>query len=137
MQDHINQWIHDAKQARSAGDSQKAREAYKRAADLARTNGEAALQAHALRHVCELARETGDLTAALAAGQDAVSLYRALPNAVTLDLANALRGTALALEQLKRTQAVAALWREARDIYQDLGVLEGVAECNERLAGMQ
>ena len=51
-----------------------------------------------------------------------------------LDLANALRLKALALDALERSGEAVIDWTEARRIYADLGVAEGVAECDARLS---
>jgi hypothetical protein len=50
-----------------------------------------------------------------------------------LDLANALRVTALAFEALARRAEAVARWRRARELYAALGVLEGVTECDDYL----
>ena len=134
MQDRIRQAISAAREARASGDVRTARNAYARAADLARSAGERGLLAHALRHISELARESGDLTQALSAGKEAVALYRAEPNAKSLDLANALRVNALALGASEPPSDPAYLWREARELHVNLGIEDAVAECDEHLA---
>ncbi|ADG11985.1 N-acetyltransferase [Caulobacter segnis] len=120
-----------ARQAIAAGHRDQARDLYAKAADKARAVGAAIPLAHALRHVSDLDREAGRAEPALAAADEAVALYRASPDATDLDLANALRLSALAREALG--QAATDLWREAGALYQDADVEAGVEEVARRL----
>ena len=124
--------ITQARSVRTAGDSTAAEQLYRRAAELAASEEDDVLRAHALRHVSDLARERGDSSQALASAEEAVALYRAAPDARPLDLANALRLTALALEQ--NGGKAAEFWREARDLYARVDVQAGVDECARHLA---
>lgn len=78
------------------------------------------------------ARAAGHASEALAHAEQAASVYRA--KGPPLDLANALRLKALALDDLRRPDQAAAVWIEARDLYAAEGVAAGVAECEARLA---
>lgn len=120
-----------AQQAANAGHPDQARDLYAKAADKARAVGAAVPLAHALRHVSDLDREAGHAEPALAAADEAVALYRASPEATDLDLANALRLSALAREALGK--AATDLWREAGALYQDADVEAGVEEAQRRL----
>lgn len=120
-----------ARQASAAGHPDQARDLYAKAADKARAVGAAVPLAHALRHVSDLDREAGRAEPALAAADEAVALYRESPDATDLDLANALRLSALAREALGR--AATDLWREAGALYQDADVEAGVEEVARRL----
>jgi len=120
-----------ARQARAAGHPDQARDLYAKAADRARAVGADMALAHALRHVADLDREAGRAEQALLAANEAVALYRASPNATSLDLANALRLAALVREALG--QAAIDLWREAGALYQDADVEAGVEEAQRRL----
>lgn len=135
VQETIKQIMQTARDARAAGQFRDAQTTYRRAADLARSTGDYWLLAHALRHVSELAGENGELHDALAAGSEAVALYREHPTAERLDLANALRVTALALEGLASPQEAIGCWHEARALYLEIGIQDGVAECDDHLAG--
>ncbi|MDQ0462466.1 tetratricopeptide (TPR) repeat protein [Caulobacter ginsengisoli] len=116
--------------ARDAGRPAEALDLYARAGELARQDGDAVLLAFALRHVSDLAREQGDAGRALDTAREAVSLYRALPDAPPLDLANALRLAALALAGDEARD----LWREAGELYVLAGAPAGARECRARLA---
>lgn len=127
--------IAEARAVRKAGDAAAAEQLYRRAAELARSEQDALLRAHALRHVSDLARERGDMHQALAAAEEAAAFYRAAPDESPLDLANALRLTALALEGAGRKPEALPAWREARSLYAHVDVQAGVDECDRHLAG--
>ncbi|PIC01350.1 GNAT family N-acetyltransferase [Caulobacter sp. X] len=120
-----------AQQARAAGHPDQARDLYAKAAQKARDVSAAVPLAHALRHLSDLDREAGQPRPALAAADEAVALYRASPEAADLDLANALRLSALAREDLGQTAT--DLWREAGALYMDADVQAGVEEAQRRL----
>jgi len=90
-------------------------------------------RAYDLRHSSDRERLAGRAVAALADAAGAIDIYSGLP-ARALDLANALRLKALALDALERTAEAVVDWTEARRLYADLGVAEGVAECDTRLS---
>ena len=120
-----------ALQAANAGHPDQARDLYAKAADKAREVGAVVPLAHALRHVSDLDREAGKAEAALTAADEAIALYRASSEATDLDLANALRLSALAREALDQTAT--DLWREAGALYMDADVEAGVEEAERRL----
>jgi len=130
----IRDLLEDAYAIRAAGRAERARELYVQAVEIARRSNEHDLLAHALRHVSDLDREAGRAEAALSAAEEAVDLYRAQPEVPRLDLANALRLSALAREALARPAAEA--WREAGDLYVDLDIEAGVAEAERHLGLM-
>lgn len=127
--------IAEARNVRTAGDAAGAERLYRLGAELARAEDDTILRAHALRHISDLARECGDFTLALSQAEEAVALYRTAADARPLDLANALRLTALALEGLNSPHAAVPAWQEARRLYVQLGVQAGVDECDRHLAG--
>jgi tetratricopeptide (TPR) repeat protein len=126
--------IAEARSIRTAGDAAAAEQLYRQGAALARSEDDDVLRAHALRHVSDLARERGDVGEALAAAEEAVTLYRAAPDARPLDLANALRQLALALEGAGHPQEAVPAWQEARGLYARVDVQAGVEEADRHLA---
>lgn len=134
MTQAIEAFLAEARRAREEGRASEAHDAYARAAALSRESGQPLLQAHALRHLSDLDREADRLEQALAHAGQASALYRANGQEASLDRANALRLTALALDGLRRASAATAAWTEARDLYAEAGVAAGVAECEARLA---
>ena len=122
-----------ARADRNAGRRDEAEHAYGAAASQARTENEPLALAHAQRHVSDLARERGFVDEALSAAAEAVAVYRAQSGARPLDLANALRLNALALDAAHRGDEATALWQEARGLYASVGVAAGVEEAYARL----
>ncbi len=134
MSEAIEALFAAARRAREAGRAFDARDAWARAAALSREARLPLLQAHALRHLSDLDREADRLDQALAHAGQAAALYRANGQGASLDMANALRLTALSLDGLRRPDAATAAWTEARNLYAEAGVAAGVAECQARLA---
>lgn len=113
------------------GEAEQARTLYDEALLQARAAGDPVGLAKALRHVSDLDREAGHPEAALAAAEEAATLYGAQGPEHRLDLANALRLTALALEALGRPALQP--WREAGDLYAALDIAAGLAEAERHL----
>jgi len=90
-------------------------------------------RAHGLRHASDRARVEGRPVQALGDATEAVAIYADLSDR-RLDLANALRLKALALDALDRPGEAVLDWTEARRLYADLAVPEGVTECDGRLS---
>jgi hypothetical protein len=134
MRRQFDDLVQEARSARARGQLTEARRGYGNAAVLARDAVDKALLAFALRHISELDLEDGSFDAALAAGNEAVSILDADPAMQPLDLANALRVTALAFEALARRAEAVARWQQAHALYAALDVLEGVTECDDYLA---
>lgn len=130
----ISALLEQAYQRRAAGDSAKARELYGRVADLARDSGNSGALSHALRHMSDIDRGDGDAAAALLAANEAVVICEAVGDGATLELANALRLSALARDQLG-DDAAAGFWFRAREAYAKVGVEAGAQECDMQLAG--
>lgn len=126
----IEQALEDARREKAEGRPHDAEVAYSRAMELARSDGDELALAHALRHVSDLERLRGAPTDAFAHATEAVAIYRGSSD--RLGLANAIRLQALSASDSLEAQQ---LWQEARDLYRDLGVTAGVAECDSRISG--
>jgi tetratricopeptide (TPR) repeat protein len=133
MTDAIDIHLTSAREAMAEGRTADARNSYARAAALSRESGAPLLQAHALRHLSDIDREAGHPEQALAHAEQAAALYRANGHRASIDMANALRLRALALDGLRRATRAEAAWVEARNLYAEAGVGAGVAECERRL----
>ncbi|MFA4892602.1 hypothetical protein [Brevundimonas sp.] len=133
MTDAIQTHLITAREAMAEGRTLDARNSYARAAALSRESGAPLLQAHALRHLSDIDREADHLEQALAHAEQAAALYRSNGQGTSIDMANALRLSALALDALRRPAPAEAAWTAARDLYADAGVAAGVAECERRL----
>jgi tetratricopeptide (TPR) repeat protein len=106
---------------------------YKEAVALCRTTGTKLRLAQVVRHLGDLFLELKCPAEAAVEFSEALEIYRGEPGVRALDLANSLRGGALARELLGEPQFAIALWKEARAIYVELGIDPGVAECDEHL----
>ena len=126
-----------ARQDRRAGQLRAALNGYERAADLARAANDVGQRAYAQRHVADLQRELGQHRSAESAAAEAVALYRQHGGGASLDLANALRVWALAQESLGQLPEAQRSWREARPLYDAVGILAGVHECDEHIARLE
>jgi hypothetical protein len=123
-----------AREAAAQGRAGGARNSWARAAALSRESGEPVLQAHALRHLSDLDRAADHLEQALAHAEQAAALYSAHGQGASLDMANALRLKALALDSLRRADPARAVWKAARELYAGADAEAGVADCDARLA---
>ena len=65
-----------------------------------------------------------------------LQIYRALPEVAPLDMANALRASALLKEKIGQRDEAAALWREARTLYETAGIAAGAEEASRRLESL-
>ncbi len=133
MTDAIQTHLTTARAAMAEGRPAEARNAYARAAALSRESGAPLLQAHALRHLSDLDREADHPEQALAHAGQAAALYRSNGQGASVDMANALRLTALALDALRRPDAARPAWTAARELYAEAGVAAAVSECERRL----
>ena len=93
--------------------------------------------AHSTRHVADLLRTLGNTEDAEITYRDAIETYRRETGTFSGDLANALRGYSLALEQLKKYREAIDAWKEVRDLYETCQLEEGVAEADQRLDLLQ
>lgn len=128
MEDPIEVTLQEARRHRNEGRAADAEQAYCRAADLARANGNHPALAHALRHMSDLARQRGGSAEAWVYASEAVELYRKSDD--RLGLANAIRLQALSASGAAEARSC---WNEARDLYLALGVMPGVDECDRHL----
>ncbi len=135
MNDAARELRRAAQRARDAGRTDEALELQREAVALLREDGEdRAALAHALRHVGDILREAGRAAEADESTVEMLALYRALPDAPALDIANAIRSAALQAEAMGRPDA--DLWREARERYDDTGIGPGVAEAERHIAAL-
>jgi len=128
MHDTIAPLIDQARTNLQRGNGAEALALYRQAADRAHQPGDADM-AHCLRHIGIITLDDNDNESALSAGQEAVAIYRECADD-SLELANALRVTALAHSALGATDQAARCWVEARAIYLKLEIASGVAEAD-------
>jgi DNA-binding phage protein len=130
----VDDRLRAARIARNEGRIEDAEPLYQSAVDEARRANDPIGLAHGLRHLSDVARTRGHTDIALSAGLEAVSTARAIAGLPALDLANALRVAALALQMHHRWTEARPVWTEARGYYAAAGVAAGVDECDAALA---
>ena len=107
---------------------------YQFAVELFRKQENPLILAHTIRHVADILRSEKAFEQALTRYEEALEIYRAHNETPPLDLANTLRGYALAKTETGEVQEAAALWLEAQSLYEQAGVQAGVAESQSQLA---
>jgi tetratricopeptide (TPR) repeat protein len=119
--------------ARDAGRVQDALARYSSSVDLLRTLDEPLRLAHTVRHVGDILRQLGRPEDACGCYDEALAIYRGHSATPPLDLANTIRGYALARGDLQETGSATALWAGARDLYASLDLQAGVDEADRWL----
>ncbi len=123
-----------AQAERDIGNLEAARHHYASAATLYREIGPPERLAYAVRHEADMLREESQPAEAEPLYLEAASIYRQQGDEAALDLANTLRGLALAAESSGKPDAARSLWQEARRLYAKCNVQAGVAECDQKLS---
>lgn len=118
---------------RSAGELEAARSLYEEAASLCRREGHRVLLAHTLCRLGDVHREARRLARADRCYDEALSIYREETRRRPFDVAEALRSAALLREAQDADDEAADFWEEARSLYADAGIREGVEECCRHL----
>jgi steroid delta-isomerase-like uncharacterized protein len=113
-----------------------ARERYEEAVAVFRELDEPLTLAHTIRHLGDVHHAAGRPGLAEPCYREALDIYRRYPDADPLDLANAIRSTALLLDESGRGEAARQLWEEAHALYAAGHVAPGVRECVSRLAAL-
>jgi hypothetical protein len=125
----------EAKSARRQGRLSDATALYEEAAESFQAEQQPDRWAHALRHAAEMAVRAGDPATGLRHARAILGFYRSSPpNA--LEMANALRVLALAEAAAGERDNACVHWSEARGLYVDVGVPDGVAEADRRVAAL-
>jgi tetratricopeptide (TPR) repeat protein len=123
----------EAKSARRQGRLSDATALYEEAAQSFQAEDQPARWAHALRHAAEFALRAGDSVTGLREAQIVVEYYRGAPP-TTLEMANALRVMALAETAAGERDRAMEHWGEARLLYRDAGIADGVLEADRHVA---
>ena len=123
----------EAKSARRQGRLSDATALYEEAAESFRAEQQPARWAHALRHAAEFALRAGDSVTGLREARMVIEYYRITPP-TALEMANALRVMAMAEAAAGELDNAMTHWREARGLYRDAGVADGVLEADRHVA---
>jgi hypothetical protein len=117
----INAKIKEAAAAHRAGRSQDAVSLAVDAVALARQSNDPLLVAYTLRHTAEIQAQLGFFDQSATEIAEAIRIYRGHASNHALDLANALRISALNAERRAHVE-----WREAETLYASVNVQAGV-----------
>jgi tetratricopeptide (TPR) repeat protein len=118
---------------RDGGDRAKALELYREATTVCREIDDPLLLAHTVRHVADILQDEGRVEEAAPLYEEALAIYRAEPETIDMDLANALRPYAILTESFGEKGTAIALWTETRQLYEKAGILPGVHEADAHL----
>lgn len=124
--------------ARHRHDLPAAQAHYEQAVALLQNSPDLLKRAHTIRHLGDVYAEQRNWPAAEGCFAEALSLYRSHPSPGALDLANAIRAGASMKTAIGRCEEARALWVEAGQLYESLGITVAVEECRhqaDRLAG--
>lgn len=94
-------------------------------------------RAHRVRHIGIDHENRGELIAAEKYYDEALDLYRKFSETDDLDYANAVRYPAVIKHRLGKLDESIALWEEAVERYEKLGIVDGVTEGKRRLKIMR
>lgn len=136
LERQADQLVEAGRTERNAGNTQRGRELYFEAAEKYRAHGNLLKFAHTIRHVADMDRNMGRFDLAEPAYREALAIYRANPDTVPLDLANALNGFAKLLAAKGEWEETTRFTNEAMEIYLSLDIEPGVSECKRRLASL-
>ena len=108
---------------------------YREAVRLWRGKVDPLIFAHTFRHLGDILREEGVRDEARTCYEEALAIYRSHRETAPLDLANTIRGYALLRgDSGDDAEEAAALWREARGLYEAVNVEAGVKESEAQIA---
>ena len=116
---------------------EKALDCYKKSLEYYEKAGDPDHLAHATRHLADVKRRLGKTEESEQHYEEAIRLYRNTPETGAGNLANALRGYGLVLEDSKKVKKAMEVWEEARRLYQRCRIKEGVDEATERLDALR
>lgn len=123
-----------AETERVRGRNHEAAVSYEEAVSLCRQQNDALPLAHTVRHLGDVRRHLEQYEVAESCYEEALAIYRGEPEANPLDVANTLRPFAILREKMGDADGARAFWREARELYESLGIDAGVAEASQALA---
>ncbi|MBT8234033.1 MAG: tetratricopeptide repeat protein [Saprospiraceae bacterium] len=89
--------------------------------------------AHSTRHIADLLYHLGHFLASEKNYKEAISIYKHIPKASDLDLANTYRGMSLTLEKGGKIDEAVLAWKETKKLYSKCGLHQGVDEANNHL----
>ncbi len=138
MSETVDELIRRGYLARKEGRVEEALRCYGDAVEMYRqNNGDPLRLAHTVRHLADIHRGEGSAALASPLYEEALKIYREREEASALDVANAIRGFALLKSAMGERNEAAALWRQARKLYESVDVRAGVEESDVQLARLE
>ena len=119
---------------RKLHDKAAALQHYQEAVILCRSHGDPLMLAHTVRHLGDVYQDAAQPELAEPCYREALELYRTHRDTTPLDLANAIRSMAVLKAAVGEIEQARSLWQQARDLYSQVNVSEGVAEASVRIA---
>jgi Flp pilus assembly secretin CpaC len=110
------------------GHSRDAMRLCEEAAAAARGSGDTLRLAYVLRHTADINSQLGLINLAAAQITEATHIYREHGSSRPLDLANAIR-----ISALNEERQLVTVWREAKELYASLNVQAGVDEALQHM----
>lgn len=93
--------------------------------------------AHATRHLADLQSQLGQLEASEANFRKVLSVYQGQSNTHPGNLANAVRAFAVLLEKTPKKQEALQHWKQAKELYANVGIKEGVEEAETSIRRLE
>ena len=121
---------------RSLRDLDASRERYLQSSQIYRSLDNPMKTARTMRHAADILREQKRPDQAELFYSEAIEIYRRHDETPPLDLGNAIRGFALLKEDSGDRSQALRLWREARDLYQLVGIDAGISESTARIRSL-
>jgi len=118
---------------RDTGNTPAAVPLYEEAVSECRAIGDRVLLAHTLRHLGDAHQDLERFAQAEACYREALEFYRASDSTRPLDLANAVRSSALLKERTGRGAEALELWAEAHRLYASVNARVGVEEAERHM----
>ena len=118
---------------RDFGRVENAQPLYEEAVALCRQEDDPLALAHTVRHLGDIHQDLARPDLAEPCYVEALAIYRSHDGTSTLDLANAVRPSAILKQDAGEVDEARSLWEEAKGLYAAAGVQEGIDECSEAI----
>ena len=112
-------------------------ELYEEGIDICRKAGDVLGMAHKVRHLGDVYRHTQRDDEARARYEESLALYQNHDDPPKLDYANAIRMVAISNEDQGQVDRAIQLWSETKELYEAVGIQEGVDECADHIAELR
>lgn len=122
---------------RDTNHAEKALPLYEEAVELCRGGKDSRLLAHTIRHLADLNQDLHRMKPAESGYLEALALYRGRLGTPSLELANAIRPFGILRAAMGDPKEARKLLAEARELYAQVNIDEGVKEMSKLLADLE